>query len=131
MNFYQLAADLTVALHAAYVAFVLVGMVLILLGIALRWQWIRNFWFRVIHFLMIGTVAAEAVVGTVCPLTTLENALRQRAGQTVYEGTFLGRWAHWLLFYDAPDWVFTTGYCLFAGAVLVTLILAPPRRPWG
>ena len=36
-----------VLLHAVYVAFVVLGMAAILAGIALRWQWVRNFWFRI------------------------------------------------------------------------------------
>ena len=33
-------------LHVVYVAFVVLGMAAILAGIALGWQWVRNFWFR-------------------------------------------------------------------------------------
>ena len=46
---YRLLADLIVAIHAAYVAFVVVGLLLILLGVACGWQWVRNWWFRIAH----------------------------------------------------------------------------------
>ena len=45
-------------IHAAYVAFVVVGQLLIFAGWLARWQWIRNAWFRGIHVLTIFIVAA-------------------------------------------------------------------------
>ena len=129
MNLYRLLADLLVVVHLAYVAFVVVGFVLILLGILLRWQWVRNFWFRLAHFLAIALVAVESIGGVTGPLTTWEDQLRAAAGETVREGAFMGRLAHDLLFYDGPPWVFTLCYCLFGLAVLATLIFAPPRWP--
>jgi len=132
MNLYRFLADLVVVVHFAYIAFVVVGFLLILLGIVLRWRWVRGFWFRVVHFAAIAVVAAEALGGVTCPLTTWEDDLRAAAGETVHEGSFIGRWAHDVVFVEEdppPDWVFTLCYCLFAAAVLVTLWFAPPRRP--
>ena len=54
---YGLLADLVVIVHFAYVGFVVIGQLLILIGIVLRWQWIRNPWFRLIHLAMILIVA--------------------------------------------------------------------------
>jgi hypothetical protein len=126
---YRIAADTIVVVHAAYVGFVIVGLLLILLGILFRWQWIRNFWFRLTHLLMIAVVVAEAWFGIVCPLTTWEQRLRKLAGSETYEGDFLAKWVHELLFFDAPPWVFTLCYSLFGTAVLATFLIAPPRRP--
>ena len=136
MNIYRLLADLVVLAHVTYVAFILLGMLAIVLGLAFRWRWVRNFWFRIVHFAMIALVAAESLLGVVCPLTTLENFLRVRAGGTEYTGSFVGRWLHELLFFEAPAWAFTVCYCAFAALVLATLIGAPPhwpgrRRPTG
>ncbi len=129
MNLYRLLADTVVVVHFAYVVFVVVGFVLILLGIGLGWGWIRNFWFRLAHFAAIGLVVVEALGGVTCPLTTWEHQLRAAAGETVREGSFMGRLAHDLLFYEGPPWVFTLCYCLFGAAVLATLVFAPPRWP--
>ena len=129
MTSYRFLADLVVVLHTAYIAFVLVGMLVILLGVVLRWRWVRNFWFRAIHFVMILVVVAQALFGVICPLTTLENHLREGAGEAVYCGSFIGHWAHELIFYNGPPWVFTLCYCLFGAGVLATLVLAPPERP--
>ena len=129
MNIYRLLADLTVVVHLAYVAFVVVGFVLILVGIVAKWQWVRNFWFRLAHFLAIALVVVESAFGVTCPLTTWEHQLRGAGGGTVQEGSFMGRLAHDLMFYDGPEWVFTLCYCLFGAAVLGTLLFAPPRWP--
>lgn len=124
---YRVAADAIVVIHFGYVLFVIAGLLLILLGMWRRWAWVRNFWFRLVHLLMIGVVVAEAWCGITCPLTTWEQNLRRLAGQTAYRGDFLATWVHDLLFYDAPPWVFTICYTLFGLAVLVTFVFAPPR----
>jgi hypothetical protein len=132
MNAYRLLADLIVVVHVLYVGFVLFGLAAILVGVVLRWRWVRNFWFRIVHFLMIGLVVAESLCGIECPLTTWEAALRKAIGEDVEEGSFIGRWLHELMFYPygtVPEYIFTMCYCLFAAAVLATLLLAPPRLP--
>lgn len=126
---FRLLADLVVVIHAAYVGWVILGLVLILVGYLRGWQWIRGFWFRITHLAMILVVVFESWAGIVCPLTNWEKALRSRAGQTSYRGDFLARVVHDLLFHDAPPWVFTLAYTCFAGAVIMALILAPPRWP--
>ena len=70
---WSVLADLVLLFHAAYVGYVVFGLVAIVLGIALGWSWVRNFWFRLTHLGAIGLVVAESIVGVACPLTTLEN----------------------------------------------------------
>lgn len=127
MNLYSLFADAVVFVHAAYVGFVVLGLVAILIGCVVRWQWVRNVWFRVVHLVMIGIVVVEALFGVTCPLTTWENSLRRAAGESARAESFVGRWVHDLLFFDAPPWVFTIVYCLFGAVVLATFVIAPPR----
>ena len=74
-------ADLIAGVHFAYVAYVVLGLILIALGGLLSWRWVRNPWFRWSHFLMIGVVVVEAGFGITCPLTTWEKACRLEAGQ--------------------------------------------------
>lgn len=128
-HFYQLAANAVLVVHFAYVAFVLFGFAAILLGLWRRHGWARNFWLRMTHLSMILFVVAETALGITCLLTTLENHLRTRAGQAVYQGDFIAEWLHGLLFFDLPAWVFTAGYFSFGAAVLATFIWAPPRWP--
>ncbi len=130
MNLYSRLADVVVVAHFAYVGFVLMGLLLVLLGMLLRWQWTRNFWFRATHLTMIGIVVFEALAGITCPLTTWENQLRVLGGESPGEGTFVARLAHELIFIDAPGWVFPVAYCAFGVLVLATWLIAPPRWPW-
>lgn len=125
--FYRILADLIVILHFAYVAFVVLGLLLTIVGWWCQWQWIRNRWFRGVHLLMILVVVWEAWAGITCPLTTWEQSLRRRAGQETYQGDFIANWFHDAMFFEAPPWVFTVAYTSFAVAVLAMLWLAPPR----
>ena len=129
MFLYRILADLMVAIHLAFVVFVVLGMAAILLGIVLKWRWVRNFWFRTIHLLLIATVVAEMVLGVSCPLTDWEDQLRERVGETVQQGTFIGRMLHKILFWDVSPSTMTIVYCMFGLAVLLTFIFAPPHWP--
>jgi hypothetical protein len=127
---YARAAELVVVLHAAFAAFVVLGLVLILVGAWRRWAWVRNPWFRCAHLAAIGIVAAQAWLGVLCPLTVLENALRTRAGDDVYRGGFIAHWAQELLYYSAPAWVFMLCYTLFGAMIAATWFGVRPR-PFG
>ena len=124
---YRIAADAIVILHFAYAAFVVLGLLAILVGAARRWHWTRNIVLRSLHLLAILIVVAESLCGITCPLTTWEQSLRSLAGGESYRGDFIASWVNNALFFDLPPWVFTLVYCLFGLAVLATLILAPPR----
>ena len=124
---YRIAADLTVTLHLAYVAYVVLGLVAIFAGYFRSWGWVRKRWFRGIHLAMILIVVIEAWAGVVCPLTTLEQALRERAGQATYSGSFVANAVHDLLFFDLPEWGFTVIYTAFGSLVLLTLWLVPVK----
>ncbi len=127
--FYRVLADVLVVIHFAYVAVVVGGMAAILVGLWRKWRWVRNFWFRLIHLLMIGVVAVQAILGLHCPLTVWEYQLRVAGGGEGRPGTFVARLVHGMLFFELPPWVFTAGYILFGAAVLLTFVLAPPRWP--
>jgi len=73
-------------------------------------------------------VVLQSWLGAVCPLTTLEMALRRRAGDATYAGAFIAHWLEDLLYYRAPDWVFVTAYTVFGILVAWAWIWAPPRR---
>ena len=122
-------ADVLVAVHVAYVGFVVIGMAAIALGLVLRWRWVRSFSFRVAHLAAISVVAGESIAGIPCPLTTWERALRVQSGQHAIEGDFIATWAHRLIFFQAEPWVFTILYASFGALVFFVFVIAPPRRP--
>jgi hypothetical protein len=125
---YLALANAVLVLHVGVVLFVVGGLVLIVLGNARSWRWVNTWWFRLAHVAAIGVVVAEAWFGVVCPLTTLEAWLRMRAGAPVHGGSgFIEHWLQRLLYYDAPAWVFTLGYTLFALLVVLAWWRFPPR----
>jgi hypothetical protein len=117
-------ADALLVLHFLIAGFIVAGLVLVWVGAQARWGWIRNPWFRYLHLAAIVFVAAEALLGQACPLTLWEDLLRGGARP----GTFIGRWIYRLLYYNAPEWVFTTLYAVWAAATIVTFWLVPVRR---
>ena len=119
-----LIADVILVLHFAIAAFIAAGLVFTWLGAALDWQWVRNRCFRLLHLAAITFVAAEALLGIVCPLTAWEDALRYGTG----ERSFVARWVSRLLYYDLPDWIFTASYVLAALATMAAWWLVPPRQ---
>jgi hypothetical protein len=118
-------ADLILFIHFGVASFIVLGLGLTWLGIALSWRWVRNFWFRLAHLSAIVCVALEALAGIVCPLTLWEDALRKSVGE---QPSFVARWVQRLLFYELPEWVFTSAYVGVAVAAAITWLLAPPRR---
>jgi hypothetical protein len=81
---YRTLAELVVVVHAGFVAFVVLGAVLVL-------RWPRVAWLHVPA--AVWGVLIE-YVGGVCPLTPLEHALRARGGEAGYSGGFV---EHYLL----------------------------------
>lgn len=79
---WRLLADLVVAVHLAFVLFVVLGGLL-----ALRWP--RAAW---VHVPAAAWGAWIELTGGICPLTPLENELRRRAGGEGYAGGFIERY---------------------------------------
>ncbi|HEX8773119.1 MAG TPA: DUF2784 domain-containing protein [Pyrinomonadaceae bacterium] len=124
---YGLLADLVVAIHIAYVAYIIVGMALILVGLKRKWNWTSNLWFRLSHLAAILIVILELIFKTTCPLTLLELKFRSLAGQPVTEATFVER----LMYYILSGWLpgsFTNSiYVVVALVIAVTFVISPPR----
>ena len=117
-------ADVVLIVHFLIAAFVVGGLLLVWAGAALGWRWVRNPWFRYAHLGAIAFVAAEALLGVMCPLTVGEDMLRGG----VRADSFIGRWVRHFLYYQAPEWVFTAAYLGWTVATLLTLWRVPPRR---
>ena len=126
-SLYSLVADAILVTHALFVAFVVLSLILIFVGKFLSWQWIRNPWLRIIHLLGVGIVVLQSWFGIICPLTIWEMGLRSKAGETIYQGSFIKHWLNELLYYQAPPWVFVVCYTVFGGLVLSSWFLVRPR----
>jgi hypothetical protein len=119
-----LLADVLLVVHFAIAAFIVGGLILVWVGAALGWRWIRNSWFRYLHVAAIAFVAGEALLGVACPLTLWEDLLRGG----LQPESFVARWIYRLLYYRAPEWAFSAAYVAWALATLLTLRLVPPTR---
>ena len=80
----SLLADLLVVVHVGFVAFVVLGGLLVL-------RWPRIAW---LHIPAAVWGAWIEVTGGICPLTPLENRLRVEAGEAGYQTSFV---EHYLL----------------------------------
>ena len=84
----RLAADAVVALHLAFVVFVVLGGMLAWRNPMLAW----------LHLPAALWGAYAELTATVCPLTPLENALRASAGAAGYSGSFVEHYVMPLLY---------------------------------
>jgi hypothetical protein len=126
--FYLIVADIILLIHVLFVIFVVFGLLLILTGKIFAWGWVHNFSFRITHLVAIGVVVLQSWLGLICPLTVWEMDLRARAGDSVYEGSFIAYWMQSLLYYRAEEWVFILLYTLFAVLVVASWYWVRPRR---
>jgi len=124
---YRLLADAVLLLHFAIVAFVVGGLVLVLIGNLRHWAWVNALPFRVAHLVAIGVVVVQAWLGKLCPLTILESWLRARGGEAAYTTSFIEHWVQRVLYYEAPFWVFTLAYTVFGLLVVAAWWYFPPR----
>lgn len=125
---YQWLADAVLLLHFAVVVFVVGGLVAVFVGNLRRWAWVNALGFRLAHLAAIGVVVVQAWLGKLCPLTILEVWLREQAGQSTYSASFVEHWVQRVLYYEAPLWVFTLSYTVFALLVVAAWFIFPPHR---
>jgi Protein of Unknown function (DUF2784) len=81
---FRILADTTVAVHLAFVLFVVCGGLIVV-------KWPRAAW---VHIPAAAWAAWVEFAGWVCPLTPLENWLREQGGDTTYTSSFI---EHYLL----------------------------------
>lgn len=83
-------ADAVLVLHGLFIVFVMIGA----FGVM---RWPRLAW---LHLTAVAWAVYVAAAGRICPLTPLENTLRQAAGEAGYSGGFI---EHYLLGAIYPD----------------------------
>ena len=125
---YLALANAVLLVHAAFVAFVVLMVPLIFLGKTLNWQWVRIYWLRLAHLVGICIVVAQSWAGIICPLTTLEMWLREKADLKTYSDSLIEHWLQQLIYWNFPAWVFIALYSLFALLVISTWYVVPPHK---
>lgn len=103
---YQVLANLVLLAHAAFIAFVVFGGVL-----ALRWPRMAF-----LHLPALAWGAAVIAMGWICPLTPLENTLRNMAGNEGYTDGFI---EHYLLLAIYPPGLTRHVQGLLAASLIV------------
>jgi len=108
---WRLLADLLVAGHLAFAAFVIFG------GF-LAWKWRRAV---LAHLPALAWGIWVETSGQICPLTPLENHLRHLAGQAGYRGGFL---EHYLVPILYPSWLTRPDQWVLAGLLVAINLVA-------
>jgi len=103
---YRLLADAVLLLHFAYILFVIFGGLAVLRRPLLAWLHLpAALWGALIEY-----------AGCICPLTPLENTLRQQSGETGYPGSFID---HYLTALIYPEGLTRTAQIVLGTFVLV------------
>jgi len=119
---FRRAADLVVGVHAAFVIFVVLGGLLVV-------RWPRLVWVHVPAAVW-GVLIEFA--GWICPLTPLENYLRERGGLSTYQEDFVEHYVLPLLY---PEHLTrAVQIWLGAGALIINILvywhlIRTERRP--
>ncbi len=120
---YRLLADATVLLHLTFVAFVLLGGLLVL-------RWRRVAW---AHLPAAAWAAWTEFAGWICPLTPLENWLREQGGGAAYRSGFVEHYVLPVLYPDSLDrelqWGLGATVLLVNAIVYIVVQSRRPRRP--
>ncbi len=103
---YRVGADAVVSVHLLFILFVLFGGLLVL-----RWRWLAA-----LHLPAVTWGAMVEFLHLYCPLTPLENRLRQAAGQQGYDGGFI---EHYLIPLIYPRGLTADMQLVFGSVVLV------------
>ncbi|MDH3901044.1 MAG: DUF2784 domain-containing protein [Gammaproteobacteria bacterium] len=108
---YHALADLMLVIHALFIVFVVCGGLL-----TLRWRWVV--W---LHLPAVVWAVLLEVFGWLCPLTPLEQSLRQATGAASYSGGFV---EHYLVQFIYPAGL-TRAVQLYlaAGVILVNIVV--------
>ena len=105
-------------LHFAWIVFVVTGAF-----------WLRRYprW-RLVHLVaVIYSVGIEAF-RWVCPLTYVEQALWERAGEQAYQGAFLTHYLEALIYAPVPQWLLVLSAILVLSVTLVLYWIPLPSR---
>ena len=108
---YQIAADAILLLHLAFTLFTVLGGLLVLRQPSLLW----------LHLASVLWGVVIELADWVCPLTPLENFLRERGGEAGYAGGFIEHYVALLLYPE--NLTLELRYLLGMGLVAANLII--------
>lgn len=116
-------ADIILIIHFVVIVFVLSIFIFVPYGYSEGWEWVRKKKIRYLHLFIISFVSIESVLGLICPLTILENSLRQKITTESFVSQYLSK----IIYFNFPSIFFIFLYFFGLGLTLGLHIKYPPE----
>ncbi|MGL4553295.1 MAG: DUF2784 family protein, partial [Gemmataceae bacterium] len=123
-------ADVLAVAHFGFIVPVVLLQLLIVAGGVLGWRWVRNYWLRVAHLVLIALVVIQAVVGHECPVNEFERTLRGGDLAQLDGASALGRFCNRMVYQRVEDMrPMLVQYAAFGVVVIASWYLVRPAWP--
>ncbi|MGH8111580.1 MAG: DUF2784 domain-containing protein [Rhodanobacteraceae bacterium] len=122
-----MAALSILLLHLAIIVFNIAGCIAIPVGVWRHWNWVRDFWWRLVHLVCWAVVAVQALLDRACFLTIWQADL----SGVSHTQPLIAHWIDRLIYLPIPLWVFAIIYVVLFLYVIALWVFVRPRRPWG
>ncbi len=103
-----LFSEIVLLFHFSIFLFIILSFILIPLGYHKKWKWVKNKYYRLIHLILMGIIFIETILGFMCPLTILENFLRN----DIEINNKITQIIHQVMYWDLPTYQFIILYLL-------------------
>ena len=104
----SLFSELVLLFNFCIFLFMILSFFLIPLGYYQKWEWVKNKYYRLIHLILMGIIFIETILGFMCPLTVLENFLRNN----IEINNKITQIIHQIMYWDLPTYQFIILYLL-------------------
>ena len=104
----SLFSEIVLLFHFCIFLFMILSFFLIPLGYYQKWEWVKNKYYRLIHLFLMGIIFIETILGFMCPLTILENFLRNN----IEINNKITQIIHQIMYWDLPNYQFIILYLL-------------------
>ena len=101
-------SEIVLLFHFSIFLFMILSFILIPLGYHKKWKWVKNKYYRLIHLILMGIIFIETILGFMCPLTILENFLRN----DIEINNKITQIIHQIMYWDLPTYQFIILYLL-------------------
>ena len=101
-------SEIVLLFHFCIFLFMVLGFFLIPLGYNQKWEWVKNRYYRLIHLILMGIIFIETILGFMCPLTILENFLRN----DIEIDNKITQIIHQIMYWNLPTYQFIILYLL-------------------
>ena len=100
--------EIVLFFHFFIFLFITVSFFLIPFGYFQKWEWVKNKYYRLTHLVLMGIILIETILGFMCPLTILENFLRNN----IEVDNNLTQIIHQIMYWNLPNYQFIILYIL-------------------